>query len=683
MNGCSLRGFASNSEDMKFQFHRPSVGCVIGAVLCLGFGLSLMRGPFGGRDGLMDRWSFDLSAVRHGQSLPPEAVLILQNENSVRGLTGGTVGGTVNRRHYAALVTRLREWGARLIVFDMVFADPALDPADDREFIRTLGSGRDVVIARRTYTTEREGLVSRESTEPLPSIAVAAVGVGDANLARDPDHVIRHYTAPTVDSYKTNFPLAAEALRQMGRPLPKLEARKFLHYYAPLSQLPAESLVEILTNRALDLSGRFRDRVVFVGTENTLTATGAQGDSFGTPYTQDSRTGQSPGVALHAMAFLNLYHGDWIDRCSGGWITLATLFLGIVVGGGLVRLPPIWCAAAGLALGWAIYGIAILLPYALHVWLPWLPWIFMVAVAVVWSVTFNGIQSYAERQVLRQTLSMHLSPRRAKQILRHPELLKPGGEIRDVTLMFSDIAGFSRFAQRKHPTDLIRWLNAYYEVAIQAVHETDGTVMDLIGDSIFALWNAPESQSDHIQRACRCAVALQKNLVAFDQAQLGAPLRTRVGLHRGDACVGNIGSSRRFDYTALGDAVNLASRLEGLNKQLGTSVLATRDVQREVEDSIPNRLLGQFRFQGFDRVVEVYELLGTPDDLTPAAREAFSAGMHAFERREWAGAEEAFNRCLAKQPADGPSKFYLTEIDRNRRQPPPSDWLGEIDLRSK
>ena len=207
-------------------------------------------------------------------------------------------------------------------------------------------------------------------------------------------------------------------------------------------------------------------------------------------------------------------------------------------------------------------------------------------------------------------------------------------------------------------------------------------VIDLIGDSIFALWNAPEPQPDHAARACRTALALHAKLLKFDEANDGAPLRTRVGLHRGTVCVGNVGSSQRFNYTAIGDAVNLASRLEGLNKQLGTDILATRDIQREVERVLTTRLVGQFRFKGFDQVAEVHELMG-PAVPEPAWLGEFRGALRHFQRRGWPEAEAGFARVLAGRPQDGPSKFYQEQIAALRANPPPEDWMGEVDLREK
>jgi len=156
-------------------------------------------------------------------------------------------------------------------------------------------------------------------------------------------------------------------------------------------------------------------------------------------------------------------------------------------------------------------------------------------------------------------------------------------------------------------------------------------------------------------------------------------------LHTGVVCVGNIGSSTHFDYTAIGESVNMASRLEGLNKQLGTNILATRDIQKSVGGRLVSRLVGHFKFKGFDQVVETYELIGTleAEASTKPWCEVFAQALHQFQRKLFAKAEAGFRRTLELRPEDGPSNFYLKRIEEVNSHPPPADWVGEIDLREK
>jgi len=269
--------------------------------------------------------------------------------------------------------------------------------------------------------------------------------------------------------------------------------------------------------------------------------------------------------------------------------------------------------------------------------------------------------------------------------LRNPELCRPGAKQRTVSILFSDIAGFSKITERMHPDDLVKLLNGYYETAIKCVHENGGTVMNLIGDAIFAIWNAPQEQADHEMRACRAAVRLNKALVGFESTNQSLPLNTRVGLHTGVACVGNIGSSMRFDYTAVGESVNLASRLEGLNKRLGTRILATRDIQMSIDGTMATRMIGHFRFKGFDQVIEVHEILGDLEGTAASSvwRETFASALNRFQRKAWDEAATGFRRAHELNPSDRASQFYLEQIDVLKGNPPATDWFGEVHLEEK
>ena len=272
-----------------------------------------------------------------------------------------------------------------------------------------------------------------------------------------------------------------------------------------------------------------------------------------------------------------------------------------------------------------------------------------------------------------------------KQILSQPELLKPGATQRTVSILFSDIAGFSRISERMDPDDLVKLLNSYYETAIGCIHQTGGTVMNLVGDAIFAIWNAPQDQPDHAARACHAAVLLQQALIRFESDSLALPLHTAVGLHTGPACVGNVGSSKRFAYTAIGESVNMASRLEGLSKQLGTRILATRDIQKAAGDRLVSRLLGHFKFKGFDQVLEVHEMVGMAGagEGSSAWRQSFATALNRLQRRAFPEAADGFRHTLELRPKDGPSLFYLDRIEQWKLFPPSKDWVGEVDLQEK
>jgi adenylate cyclase len=361
---------------------------------------------------------------------------------------------------------------------------------------------------------------------------------------------------------------------------------------------------------------------------------------------------------------------------------------GIILGLGLIQLRPLTAISVALV---TAFGVAALAYYIFAYHRTWFAWLIIVAVqtpiALIWSVGFNALQLYVQNRLLEQTLALHVSPKRAKQ-LRSKEFLKPGAEKQLLTILFTDIEGFTSFSEGMDSDELARFMNRYFETAVtEGVHKTEGTVVKYIGDAIFAFWNAPEQQSDHAARACEAALLLHTQETTYTKGETASRLRTRIGLHTGVANVGNFGSATRIDYTAIGENINLAARMEGLNKYLGTDVLITRDTKEGLDSRFITRLLGHFQLKGFEKAVEVYELVDRSERAEPSRpwRETFADGVKAFQSKSFDGAESAFRRTLDLRPNDGPSIFYLAKIAelRSDGHELPADWAGEIELKEK
>jgi adenylate cyclase len=319
----------------------------------------------------------------------------------------------------------------------------------------------------------------------------------------------------------------------------------------------------------------------------------------------------------------------------------------------------------GVALGIAVASA--LIAYYLfahhHFLVAWL--IFagaQVPLALAWSVVFNSVQLYVQNRLYRQTLRMFLPPRLVEKFAANRALLAPGAEKETLTLCFSDIADFTSLSEGMDPDELAALMNGYFEAAVgNCIHPNDGTVSKFMGDAIFAFWNAPDQQADHALRACRAALSFRE---LNARPIHGRILRTRIGLHTGVANVGNFGSEQKIDYTALGANVNLASRLEGLNKFLGTECLMSAQTKAEIGDRLVTRGVGNFRLKGFEGLVAVHELIGSPEqeEKTRTWREAFAEALKNYQEHRPELAAIGFRHVLELKPEDGPSNFYLKQI---------------------
>jgi adenylate cyclase len=276
----------------------------------------------------------------------------------------------------------------------------------------------------------------------------------------------------------------------------------------------------------------------------------------------------------------------------------------------------------------------------------------------------------AEQMRLREAFSKYLSPRMLERFTDEDFQLDPGGDKTHAAMMFTDIENFTNICQRvRDPLHIVEHLNGYFQRTTDRVFNHDGGVIKYIGDAIFAAWGVPFADEHAAVKSVRAAWELHEN------AGLkigGESLRTRVGLHYGEVVAGNIGSTKHIDYTLIGDAVNLASRIEGLNKALGTSILLSESVRKLIGDEFCTRRVGQFRVKGRIDVTTVYELLGpTSNTESPEWARSYEAALAAFEIGDRRAAKDLFeqtNRLRLDSNGDGPSKFfleYLTKSDGN------------------
>ena len=670
---------ATPHESLKEKLHHPWVGGGVGGAFLALAGVALLIFSFG--LGLA-HWSYDLSQQLAGGTTVDDVVIVELQQDSFKALKQAPA--SYDRALHAQLITRLKELGARLIVFDIEFIDERPGQlASDQKLAAALRAAGNVVLSADLHSDTRLGSVNHTLTPPLDSLREAALGFGLATVSQDADRSVREQYPGLSETPGLGWKAAELAGAEVTR---RAEARfeeRWLNYYAP-NPFRTCAVVDVLSNN-LPANFSFSNKVVFIGAGKTAGYAGDEKEEVRTPWT---RTGGAwaLGVQVHALTFANLQRGDWFRRWPGLIEALLIAGAGLSLGLGVSRLRPAGATALALGVALAATAVSLLLAARFNTWFPWLIIAgVQVPVALGWSFFLHSMRAYVEAKVLQSSLELYLSPQQVKQILKTPALLKPGATQKTVSILFSDIAGFSKISERMDPDDLVKLLNQYYETAISCVHQTDGTVMNLIGDAIFAIWNAPQEQADHHERACRAALLLNEALVKFESASLSLPLRTRVGLHTGVVCVGNIGSSKRFDYTAIGESVNLASRLEGLNKQLGTNILATREIQKTAGDRLVSRLVGHFKFKGFDQVVEVHEMIGTVEieEATRAWRQSFAAALRCFQRKSFDEAEDGFRKTLELHPADGPSQFYLERLPALKANAPASDWLGEVDLREK
>jgi adenylate cyclase len=299
------------------------------------------------------------------------------------------------------------------------------------------------------------------------------------------------------------------------------------------------------------------------------------------------------------------------------------------------------------------------------------------------------ISEMGQKTMIREMFGQYLSPKVVENLVDDPSKIQLGGEEREMTAFFSDIQGFSSISERLTPSELVQLLNEYLTDMCDIILGAEGTVDKFEGDSIMAFWGAPTRQADHAKRACFAAIEMNDRLVELRARALQqgvTPLVVRMGVNTGAMVVGNMGSKQRMNYTVMGDAVNLASRLEGANKAYGSGMMISEFTYRSCEADIDVRELDRITVVGKSQPVTVYQLLNRKNQTTSADADLvdqFSKGLELYKAGDFRRAENEFRACLDIFADDGPALAYISRCQAFTEYPPGADWDGVYRLTEK
>ncbi len=618
------------------------------------------------------------------------------------------------REAYGALAAFCARGGAAALALDLLFTEPSVYGVDDDEALgAALAGGAPTVLAAVPGgSCERwpeylprpaaQGLAwaGAETTRllfPVAEIATGATAIGHVGGVPDADGVFRrlslfqHFDGvavpalglavwTTAEGATGTAELTGQRLRVGERTIPldwrgtavlRFKGRDGL----PESYSAAAVIQAELRGRAGEPAPLapevFRDCLVLVGSS--------------APALLDLRpipiNPKCPGVALHAAVVDNLLADSFLAEPGRPTVAVAVVVAAILAALSLT-FGSRWWQAAGLSAGWlALPVLTGFVAYARGWWWPVAVSETGVGLALVGALAANYWGEGRQKAFLKQAFRHYLSGEVIDKILRDPQHLRLGGEKRELTIMFTDLAGFSTVAEKLDAVELTTLLNEYLSEMSEIILAEGGTLDKYEGDAIIAFWNAPLEQADHAARACRAAARCQARLAERREGwerRTGVCLRMRVGLNTGEVVVGNMGSRQRFNYTILGDAANLASRLEGANKVFGTETMVAESTWRRAGDECVGRQVATIRVVGRQTPVTVYEMVGQRGEALPPGWASFATGLAHFTAGEFAAALAVF----ADLPDDPVAQRYAARCAWLLAQPPPK-WDGVWDLTEK
>ena len=544
-------------------------------------------------------------------------------------------------------------------------------------------------------------LIQTYAAQPsLPQLTDVSENSGYFNAFPDSDGVIRW--SPLVIKFRDNYytslalsllvqyldwPMVVLNMAEYGVEsinLDKLRiptdesGRLLVNYLGPARTFPHYAISDVLNGRLT--ADKFKGKIVLVG----ATATGIY-DMRVTPF-----SAVYPGVEMHATVIDNILHRNFLIH--SGWTRFLDICM-IVVAGLIMGLAvPRVKAVAGIALSIALIGAFVVANTALFV--RYSVWMNLIYPVLTMMTIYLGITVYRyvteerEKKKIRGAFQYYLTASVINEILRDPSKLKLGGDKKQLSVMFSDIRGFTGISEKLTPEELVRLLNEYLTAMTDVVFKYDGLLDKYIGDAIMAVFGAPLDQPDHALRACRTALEMMSELkrLRAKWAAEGRPdVNIGVGVNTGDMVVGNMGSEMRFDYTVMGDSVNLASRLEGTNKEYRTNIIISEFTYESIRNELFCRELDAVRVKGKKLPVRIYELLGENKDAAEWQEcvGRFETGLAKYREGLWDEAIAAFRSVLTIKPADYPTQLFIERCETLKENPPEGEWDGVFTMTKK
>ncbi|MBN2628353.1 MAG: adenylate/guanylate cyclase domain-containing protein [Spirochaetales bacterium] len=402
--------------------------------------------------------------------------------------------------------------------------------------------------------------------------------------------------------------------------------------------------------------------------------------------------GTYDNVGTHASIANTILNRDFIDQLPL-WPSIIAAILIVIIyyitTSELSALPSI-LAGIGfnvfiLVCGWLVFQLT-------NIYVPILTPMLATIITFVALTVVNLLSTSQEKAFIRNAFGQYLSNDVINDLLENPDKLNLGGEKKVLTALFTDVQGFSTISEAMDPTDLVTLLNMYLTKMSDILMDHMGTIDKFEGDAIISFFGAPNSFSDHAYKACLAAVLMKRaenimNEKVMAEKMSPNPLLTRIGINTGDIVVGNMGTAKKMDYTMMGNAVNLAARLEGVNKRYGTYVMMSDATYEAGGKEFATRRLDRVRVVGIHTPVRLYELIEEKSQLTKEKKillKYFEKGLTIFEEeRDWKQAFAYFKKVLSLDPSDGPAKYYLEKCKTYFKEPPAKDWDGVYSLTEK
>jgi adenylate cyclase len=648
----------------------------------------LLHFSFPGR--LIDMKAYDIYSCIRGSVPPPENVVVVGIDEESFSMIKRPWPWP--RSLHGKLIRSLRRSGARAIIMHIIFSDPSI-PREDKSLAEAIREYGNIVLAADVEVVKTEKFAQRVLVLPLEEFLNAGALFGVSSISVDADNVVRRIFWGTPEAPSSEV----SALRMLGIPR-TMDERRMIHFPGPAYPIPYVPYYKALRPDTYLPDGFFKGKIVLVGKYSRPARESAATfrnkyrlhlqppgplrgvDMFATPfYIMDSRL--TPGIEIHANLLASLMRDDFLKPLRAMESVILIILLSFLI----TFLNRNWSPFKSISLNivsiaWYLLSSYLLLTHYSLV----LPFTAPL-IAIVISFVSSGVISYVgverKRRYLREAFSHYLSPQVARKVLEDPERLRLGGQRVCATVLFSDLAGFTEISERIGPEEVVSILTRNTTEMTKIIFKYNGTLDKFIGDAIMAVWGTPAEDEDQAYHACLTALEMQKMMKRLAEG-IHIPeyrLSMRIGVNTGFVMAGNMGSEERFDFTVIGDHVNIASRLENLNKVYGTEIIISESTQAKIGERLAVRELDAVRVRGKKQEIRIYELI---DEERCFLIEPFERGLSLYREGQFDAAREKFQEALEINPEDKPSQLFIERCEHLIDFPPQGGWSGISDFGS-
>jgi len=640
------------------------------------------------------------------------------------------------RSYFAHVIENLNDAGAKVIGVDVIFDQPDKHGTESDDQLAAVLDKYDNIVLSGKVTSIRGRAEQIIQVPPYSKFTDTGTSWGLVSSEVDEDGIYRRYLVgqSVLDTTFSSF--ASEILKLYNGYDRKLELQnlpnqfilgdyivpKFavnsmlINYYGPAGTFKYFSFDNVLDDEDFELleefdlnafddpgfpeegippgplhSDVFKDKIILIG--STMQELH---DDFPTPYLEikdeSGRSSQAlmPGVETHANALQTIFDQNYLSEI-GFWENLLILIIiSVLLYLFSYFLPTGWGVALSTLLIFVYFGISIFVfsefNFISEITTP----VFLIVFGFGGHTLYQYLLSQKEKQLIKGAFAHYVPEKVVSKILENPDKLQLGGELQNISVMFTDVAGFTSISEKLTPAQLVKLLNDYLTEMTEIVLQNNGIIDKYEGDAIMAEFGVPVHYDNHPYMACKTAIEMQRKLKVmrdFWKKQNKPMLKARVGINTGEVIVGNMGSRNVFDYTVMGDHVNLGSRLEGANKFYGTNIMISEFTHDYVKDQFYTRPLDLIKVKGKDQPINVYELIAFKEDKMKDGflemLDSYKKGIEFYKARNWDDAIDCFEKCLKLVHVDSPSEEYRRRCIEYKFNQPSEDWDGVTVMTEK